>query len=361
MTSEASSSGLSFEGLEDVEEFIGGIEGESSMSLDRLLHVSELVQMGNQAFRDNRFEEAINCYSRANTIKPLDPVILNNRCATYLRLPPAASEHRPLSGLDPTTHAELALKDAEKVLFFQSDSVKSYILKANALILLEKYELARDVILSGLQVDPMSVTLNNIIEKNFPQEYAERKLEHDSLTNYGADLIPLFVMDVIVPCQKFHLNIFEPRYRLMVITDSTTGSIADFACEVEITECEPLPDGRFFLELESRRRFRILRNWNQDGYRVAEIEWVQDIYPSEGTRENADLQELTNNAAGFARSWMRRARDAAQQRRDRLRLLELDKAESMMPTTRDPERFTCYSNKSEAIRTIATPSHERYN
>ncbi|PSS07941.1 LON peptidase N-terminal domain and RING finger protein [Actinidia chinensis var. chinensis] len=441
MTSEASSSGLSLEGLEDVEEFVGGIEGESSMSLDRLLHVSELVQMGNQAFRDNRFEEAINCYSRANTIKPLDPVILNNRCAAYLRIcqflkhrPPAASEHRPLSGLDPTTHAELALKDAEKVLFFQSDSVKSFILKANALILLEKYELARDVILSGLQVDPMSnplkvlerttastittgghgkpersddfdctlclkllfepittscghsfcrsclfqsmdrgnrcplcrtvlfisprtcaisVTLNNIIEKNFPQEYAERKLEHDSLTNYGADLIPLFVMDVIVPCQKFHLNIFEPRYRLMVrrimegnrrmgmvITDSTTGSIADFACEVEITECEPLPDGRFFLELESRRRFRILRNWDQDGYRVAEIEWVQDIYPSEGTREKADLQELTNNAAGFARSWMRRARDAAQQRRDRLRLLELDKAESMMPTTRDPERFS---------------------
>lgn len=61
-----------------------------------------------------------------------------------------------------------------------------------------------------------SVTLNNIIQKNFPEEYAERKLEHDSLTNYGADLLPLFVMDVILPCQKFHLNIFEPRYRLMV-------------------------------------------------------------------------------------------------------------------------------------------------
>ncbi|KAK1401824.1 hypothetical protein POM88_001429 [Heracleum sosnowskyi] len=33
-----------------------------------------------------------------------------------------------------------------------------------------------------------------------------------------------------------------------VITDPTTGLVADFACEVEITECEPLPDGRFFLE-----------------------------------------------------------------------------------------------------------------
>ncbi|KAK1370485.1 hypothetical protein POM88_036577 [Heracleum sosnowskyi] len=34
-----------------------------------------------------------------------------------------------------------------------------------------------------------------------------------------------------------------------VITDPTTGLVADFACEVEITECEPLPDGRFFLEV----------------------------------------------------------------------------------------------------------------
>lgn len=61
-----------------------------------------------------------------------------------------------------------------------------------------------------------SVTLNNIIQKNFPEEYAERKTEHESLTNLGVDLLPLFVMDVILPCQKFQLNIFEPRYRLMV-------------------------------------------------------------------------------------------------------------------------------------------------
>lgn len=61
-----------------------------------------------------------------------------------------------------------------------------------------------------------SVTLNNIIQRNFPEEYAERKAENDSLINLGVDLLPLFVMDVVLPCQKFHLNIFEPRYRLMV-------------------------------------------------------------------------------------------------------------------------------------------------
>lgn len=64
-----------------------------------------------------------------------------------------------------------------------------------------------------------SVTLNNIIQKNFPEEYAERKSEHDSLINFGVDLLPLFVMDVVIPCQKFPLHIFEPRYRLMVSCD----------------------------------------------------------------------------------------------------------------------------------------------
>lgn len=61
-----------------------------------------------------------------------------------------------------------------------------------------------------------SVTIKNIIEKNFPMEYEERKLEHNSLTNMDADLMPLFVMDVVLPCQKLQLNIFEARYRLMV-------------------------------------------------------------------------------------------------------------------------------------------------
>ncbi|GMY15577.1 LON peptidase N-terminal domain and RING finger protein 1 isoform X1 [Fagus crenata] len=442
MSGEAASS-FTTESLDDVEDYILENEGQGSVQWDTFSHVLDFMQNGNEAFRANRFEEAINCYSRANNIKPGDPVIIGNRSAAYIRIshylkhrPPSTSEYRPLNGLDPTTHAELALKDAEKLNNLQSNSVKSYTLKANALILLEKYEIARDVILSGLQIDPfsnrlraslqnlertstsligrrshgkpertddfdctvclkllykpittscghsfchsclfqsmdrgnkcplcrtvlfisprtcaVSVTLNNIIQKNFPEEYAERKSEHESLTNLGVDLMPLFVMDVVIPCQRFPLHIFEPRYRLMVrrimegnhrmgmvIIDSTTGSIADFACEVEITECEPLPDGRFYLEIESRRRFRIVQSWDQDGYRVAEVEWVKDIYPPEGSRERAELQELANNAAEYAQSWVRKAREAAQQ--DSRRLEKLLNVEAMMPTPQDPEHFS---------------------
>ncbi|XP_052732984.1 uncharacterized protein LOC108331747 isoform X2 [Vigna angularis] len=400
---------------------------------------------------------AINYYSRANNIKSGDPIILSNRSAAYIRISqyfmrrtPSSSECRPLSGLEPTTLAELALKDAEKLVELQSNAAKPYLLKANALLLLEKYEKARDVILSGLQVDPfskslreslqnlervsssstgmsthgqpernddfdctlclkllfepvttpcghsfcrsclfqsmdrgnrcplcrtvlfisprtcsISVTLKNIIQKNFPEEYAERKQEQDGLTNTGVDLLPLFVMDVVIPCQRFPLNIFEPRYRLMVrrimegnhrmgmaILDSSSGSLAEFACEVEITECEPLPDGRFYIEIESRRRFRIIRSWDQDGYRVAEVEWIQDILPPEGTSERDTLLELTCNAAESARSWIARAKEAAGH--DQRKLERLASIEVMMPSLKDPERFSFWlctlSNRRPADR-----------
>ncbi|XP_021733900.1 LON peptidase N-terminal domain and RING finger protein 1-like isoform X2 [Chenopodium quinoa] len=406
------------DGIDDVEEFVCVNEKESTMTNERIHQVLDFVKTGNQAFRRGRFEEAIDCYSKAILVKPGDPIILSNRCAAYIRLSqflksraPSASEYNPLYGLDPTTHAELALKDAEKVMSCRDNSVKSYILQADALFLLERYDLARDAVIAGLQLDPLcthlqalllilertcsglvcgrnrekpersdefdctlclkllyepittpcghsfcrsclfqsmdrsnkcplcrtvlfitprtcavSVTLNNIIQKNFPEEFAERKSENDSLVKFSVDLMPLFVMDAVLPCEKLPLNIFEPRYRLMVrrimegnhrmgmvTLDSTTGHIAEFACEVEITECEPLPDGRFYIEVEGRRRFRILRSWDQDGYRVAEVEWIRDIKPPEGSREKSDLQELTNNAAEYAQMWMMRAKEAARQ------------------------------------------------
>nr|XP_010936520.1 LON peptidase N-terminal domain and RING finger protein 1 [Elaeis guineensis]XP_029123690.1 LON peptidase N-terminal domain and RING finger protein 1 [Elaeis guineensis] len=424
------------------EEFLWVEAAAMGIPADRFARVFDLMQVGNRAFRDRRFEEAIASYSKALFLKPEDPVILSNRSTAFRRIsqllrerPAVESENQPLYGLDPTTHAELALKDAEKVINIQSNSPKSYFLKANALILLERYEEARETLLAGLQVDPLSyllltylrdldnttpasikrarcwkpqltddfectlclklfyepvttpcghsfcrfclhqsmdhgnkcpmcrtvlfmsprtypisVTLNSIIEKNFPKEYAERKSEHESLIHLGADILPLFVMDIVLPCQKLSLNIFEPRYRLMVrrvmegnhrmgmvVVDPTTGSIADFACEVEILECEPLPDGRFYLEVEGRRRFHILRTWDQDGYRVAEVEWIQDILLPEGSQERVELQQMASGAASQARMWIRRAREARIGRRPRQ--MERPEAEDM-PGLQDPEQFS---------------------
>ncbi|XP_044981493.1 LON peptidase N-terminal domain and RING finger protein 3 isoform X2 [Hordeum vulgare subsp. vulgare] len=347
------------------------LESDDTMEMppDKYREVFDLAQCGARAFREGRFDEAISFYSKAHNLRSGDPIILSNRSSAFclisqvLRERSAAdSEYQPLNGLDPTTHAELALKDAEKVVTTHGNSPRPYLLKAYALILLERYQEARESLLSGLQVDPpshilqtclgdldrntnaaararcprldrtddfectlcfkllfepvttpcghtfcrsclhqsmdhgnkcpmcrtvlfigprtypISVTLSNIIQKNFTEEYAERRSEHENMTYAGIDLMPLFVMDVVLPCQKMALNIFEPRYRLMVrrimegnrrmgmvAIDSATGTVADCGCEVEILECEPLPDGRFYLEVEGSRRFRILRSWDEDG------------------------------------------------------------------------------------------------
>lgn len=164
-------------------------------------------------------------------------------------------------------------------------------------------------------------------------------------------MLPLFVMDVVLPCQKLSLNIFEPRYRLMtrrimegshrmgmVGMDSTRSSVADVGCEVEICECEPLPDGRFLLQVEGRRRFRIIRLWDQDGYRVAEVDWFSDVCPPNGTTEREYLQEMARGAADLARSWIRHAGDAA--RTDRRRAAEILSQAEGMPGPHDAESFS---------------------
>ncbi|KAG0462461.1 hypothetical protein HPP92_020937 [Vanilla planifolia] len=450
---DSSSYNLSDVESEEPEEFRWEDAGTGTSFAESSTQVLDLMRRGNRAFRDQRFEEAISCYSKAQILKPGDPVILSNRSAAFcsfqteknvqmLQDKPnseersaTASEYQPLNGLDPMTHAELALKDADKVIKIGSDTPKPYILKAKALILLERYEEAREALLSGLLVDPLShlvknnlqdldtfmsgsvrrvkqwkpqrsddfectlclkllyepvttpcghsfcrscllqsldhgnrcpmcrmvlfisprtypisVTLNNIIQKNFTEEYAERKLEKENLTCGGTDILPLFVMDVVLPCQRLSLNIFEPRYRLMVrrimegnhrmgmvIIDSSTGTIADFACEAEILECEPLPDGRFYLEVEGRRRFQILRSWDQDGYRVAEVEWIQDVPPLEGSQEREELQKMASEAAELAQRWIRNASESA---RTGWRARRLELLQSGVPGALDPEKLS---------------------
>ncbi|RCV44258.1 hypothetical protein SETIT_9G359100v2 [Setaria italica] len=412
---------------------------EMGMAPDKYREVFDLAQRGTQVFRDGHFDEAISFYSKALNLRPGDQIILSNRSLAFCRISQllrersaADSEYQPLNGLDPTTHAELALKDAEKIISINSNSPRPYLLKAYALILLEHYHEAREALLAGLQVDPLShvlqtclsdldrntniaagarrarldrtddfectlcfkllyepvttpcghsfcrsclhqsmdhgnkcpmcrtvlfigprtypisVTLSNIIQRNFPEEYAERRSEHETMTYAGVDLMPLFVMDVVLPCQKMALNIFEPRYRLMVrrimegnhrmgmvAIDSATGTVADCGCEVEILECEPLPDGRFYLEVEGSRRFRILRSWDQDGYRVAEVEWLQDMPLPEGSQERRELIELANGASELARAYIRRARETVRTAR-RTRHLDLES----MPGPQDPEKFS---------------------
>jgi hypothetical protein len=67
---------------------------------------------------------------------------------------------------------------------------------------------------------PVTITLNNIIRKAFPQQYTERATETAAAVaaaaapgagGGGCSRLPLFVMSAMVPGEKMALNIFEPR------------------------------------------------------------------------------------------------------------------------------------------------------
>ena len=134
------------------------------------------------------------------------------------------------------------------------------------------------------------------------------------------------------------------------------------ACEAEITDCQPLPDGRFYLEVLGRRRFRPAQTWEQasgaagqspsllvraftppdwpgsdqpsgclpapaaipgrpapapppplqDGYRVARPEYVTDDDPAADTPASTALQQEAAEVEALADSWVDRLRTLAQ-------------------------------------------------
>jgi hypothetical protein len=97
--------------------------------------------------------------------------------------------------------------------------------------------------------------------------------------------------------------------------------VAQVACESEITECEPLPDGRFYIEVVGRRRFRPAQTAEQDGYRVATPEFLTDAPVGAGSPEAAALAALAGEVETMAGTWVDRLRSLGQSRQAAAELL----------------------------------------
>lgn len=210
----------------------------------------------------------------------------------------------------------------------------------------------------GMQV---TVILKTILKTSFGDEYESRSKEEESLrggvsspsSNVGtvSGPLPLFVMSPLLPGEVMALNIFEPRYRLMIrrcmeggrcfgmAMLSSSGDIHDVACAAEIKECEPLPDGRFYIEIRGTQRFRPLDVGELDGYRIARPEWIKDDESFEpGTEEYEAVESLVMEVMELASSWLERLRVMSQTRRGLLQLLaQLDDGPS------DPNDKECVS------------------
>lgn len=199
--------------------------------------------------------------------------------------------------------------------------------------------LCRTVLHAGRDL-PVTVVLKALLEASFPGEYAARGREEAAAAGEGgAAPLPLFVMSPMLPGERMALNIFEPRYRLMVrrcmegsrrfgmATVDGRHELHPVACEVEITECQPQPDGRFYIEIVGRRRFRPAATWEQDGYRVAQPEYICDEPPAAAVGATAggaaaeQLAELAAEVSALADGWVDRLRGLVQMRRGVAELL----------------------------------------
>lgn len=155
--------------------------------------------------------------------------------------------------------------------------------------------MCRTVLHTSARKHPISVSLQSILSKHFPAETAERRDESTEEVNHGPCVLPLFVVDYVLPGQALALNVFEPRYRLMIRRcldgDRRFGMLGgvqpmpagmkEFGCEVEIQDCRQLHDGRYHIQVRVVRRFWIVQKWDLDGYRVARVTFFSDDDPAD--------------------------------------------------------------------------------
>jgi len=140
-----------------------------------------------------------------------------------------------------------------------------------------------------------SLTLARLLRDVFPEEYEQRRVEiavetAPAAAECASDVLPLFYLDPMLPRQRMRLNIFEPRYRLMVArclegsrvfgmlgVSHSRGQVEPMriGVEVEICENEVQPDGRLHIEVRAKRRFEVRgETWQCDQYAVAHIVWL---------------------------------------------------------------------------------------
>lgn len=115
------------------------------------------------------------------------------------------------------------------------------------------------------------------------------------------ETMPLFPLGtVLLPGASLPLHIFEPRYRQLTIDlvtgalpdkqfgvvavregwnpDDGRGGLHDVGCTARLREVRRLPDGRFDVQTQGERRFRLLEvDETAAPYLVGTVEWLPDL------------------------------------------------------------------------------------
>jgi len=141
-----------------------------------------------------------------------------------------------------------------------------------------------------------SVILRNICKHHFPKQYEERNsIAKKQISD--SKMLPLFILEPLVPFQETTLYIFEHRYRNMINQCLETGMLfgvrdnteTRFGVEVGITRYMPQSNGRSIVKIKSLRRFEIEEiRTHHDGYPEARVMTIRDL------QETIDREALSN-------------------------------------------------------------------
>ncbi|OCT65953.1 LON peptidase N-terminal domain and RING finger protein 3 [Xenopus laevis] len=170
--------------------------------------------------------------------------------------------------------------------------------------------------------------MEDLIASYFPDELKDRKAVYEEeiaeLSNLNKN-VPIFVCTMAYPTVPCPLHIFEPCYRLMIrrcmeigtkqfgmcIGDSVKG-FADYGCLLEIRNVEFFADGRSVVDSIGKRRFKVIRHSQRDGYNTADIEYIED-HNVQG-QEYEDLLTLHNSVYDQAFNWFTALKPALKSR-----------------------------------------------
>lgn len=147
----------------------------------------------------------------------------------------------------------------------------------------------------------VNIALSQALELLNPAEAAARRAEVAAApppdAPAGLPSFPLFILEPLLPGQVMTLHVFEPRYirltqralseprlqrsfGMVCSTHARQSGLATHGVEARILEHSDAGGGRYYLRVQGKRRFRILRTWSLDGYRNAAIAWATDGPPA---------------------------------------------------------------------------------
>mmetsp|Transcript_3642 Transcript_3642/g.5046 ORF Transcript_3642/g.5046 Transcript_3642/m.5046 type:complete len:329 (-) Transcript_3642:1632-2618(-) len=173
----------------------------------------------------------------------------------------------------------------------------------------------------------VNVLLVQIIEGNFPEEYLQRKDEVQEEKNAQNFTMPLFLLGslVLFPRESLSLHVFEPRYRLMIrramegsrrfgIVAYINNDLVEIGTTAVIQNQSMLPDGRSLLQTVGEKRFKVKSLFNQDGYVVARIEYVEDEPLPQEPEKLKDIQEKCDKLRTVATEKLGTAKEQVEQK-----------------------------------------------